>query len=82
VFFKCRAVDAEGPLARLKNMLFNKKTLMSVAQWVTVSISLSFDRVLMRRCVADVLIKTFVAGILVGGNAYEHRLCYPDGDFH
>jgi len=34
VFFKCRAVDAEGPLARLKNMLFNKETLHSMAQWV------------------------------------------------
>uniref|UniRef100_A0A1B6LPU7 ADAM10 endopeptidase n=1 Tax=Graphocephala atropunctata TaxID=36148 RepID=A0A1B6LPU7_9HEMI len=34
VFFKCRAVDAEGPLARLKNMLFNRETLNTVAQWV------------------------------------------------
>ncbi|KAF4532479.1 hypothetical protein B566_EDAN003055 [Ephemera danica] len=33
--FQCRAVDAEGPLARLKNLLFNKETLLSVAQWVT-----------------------------------------------
>ncbi|XP_039290209.1 disintegrin and metalloproteinase domain-containing protein 10 [Nilaparvata lugens] len=35
VFFKCRAVDAEGPLARLKNTLFNKETLLTVTQWVT-----------------------------------------------
>ncbi|XP_063229984.1 disintegrin and metalloproteinase domain-containing protein 10 [Bacillus rossius redtenbacheri] len=35
VFFKCRAVDAEGPLARLKNLLFNKETLQTVAQWIT-----------------------------------------------
>ncbi|XP_047360443.1 disintegrin and metalloproteinase domain-containing protein 10 isoform X3 [Vespa velutina] len=35
VFLKCRAVDAEGPLARLKNLLFNKETLSTVAQWVT-----------------------------------------------
>ncbi|OXA56052.1 Disintegrin and metalloproteinase domain-containing protein 10 [Folsomia candida] len=35
VFLKCRAVDAEGPLARLKNLLFNKETLLNVAQWVT-----------------------------------------------
>ncbi|KAK6617549.1 hypothetical protein RUM44_005137 [Polyplax serrata] len=35
VFFKCRAVDAEGPLVRLKNLLFNKETLLTVAQWVT-----------------------------------------------
>jgi hypothetical protein len=30
-------VDAEGPLARLKNLLFNKETLLTVAQWITVS---------------------------------------------
>ncbi|XP_014244166.1 disintegrin and metalloproteinase domain-containing protein 10 isoform X2 [Cimex lectularius] len=35
VFLKCRAVDAEGPLARLKNMLFNKETLLTLTQWVT-----------------------------------------------
>ncbi|KAI4478259.1 hypothetical protein M0802_014560, partial [Mischocyttarus mexicanus] len=35
VFLKCRAVDAEGPLARLKNLLFNKETLSTMAQWVT-----------------------------------------------
>lgn len=38
VFQRCRAVDAEGPLARLKNLLFNEKTLMSIKQWVTVSV--------------------------------------------
>lgn len=35
VFLKCRAVDAEGPLVRLKNLLFNKKTLNTLAQWAT-----------------------------------------------
>ncbi|XP_058452877.1 disintegrin and metalloproteinase domain-containing protein 10 isoform X2 [Malaya genurostris] len=35
VFLKCRAIDAEGPLVRLKNMLFNRQTLQTVAQWVT-----------------------------------------------
>ncbi|KAG1654923.1 Disintegrin and metalloproteinase domain-containing protein 10 [Nymphon striatum] len=35
VFRKCRSVDAEGPLARLKNLLFNRKTLMTIAEWVT-----------------------------------------------
>ena len=37
VFLKCRAVDAEGPLAKLKNLLFNKDTLRSVTQWMMVS---------------------------------------------
>nr|XP_027206139.1 disintegrin and metalloproteinase domain-containing protein 10-like [Dermatophagoides pteronyssinus] len=35
VFQRCRPVDAEGPLAKLKNLLFNKKTLISIKQWVT-----------------------------------------------
>lgn len=41
VFQRCRPVDAEGPLARLKNLLFNKKTLTTIKQWVTVSVSIS-----------------------------------------
>lgn len=35
VFQKCRAVDAEGPLAKLKSLLLNQRTLLSVKQWVT-----------------------------------------------
>jgi len=35
VFYKCRQVDAEGPLVRLKNLLFNTKTLTTIKQWVT-----------------------------------------------
>ncbi|KAB7502289.1 Disintegrin and metalloproteinase domain-containing protein 10 [Armadillidium nasatum] len=35
VFQKCRAVDAEGPLARLKNLLFSQDTLNSLAEWIT-----------------------------------------------
>ncbi|XP_037957354.1 disintegrin and metalloproteinase domain-containing protein 10 homolog isoform X2 [Teleopsis dalmanni] len=34
VFLKCRAVDADGPLVRLKNMLLNRETLLTVAQWI------------------------------------------------
>lgn len=35
VFLKCRAVDADGPLVRLMNLLLNRETLQTVAQWVT-----------------------------------------------
>lgn len=34
IFLKCRSVDSNGPLSRLKNLLFNEKTLESVAEWV------------------------------------------------
>lgn len=37
VFQRCRAVDAEGPLAMLKNLLFNEITLMTIQKWTTVS---------------------------------------------
>lgn len=33
VFQRCRPVDAEGPLARLKNTLLNQRTLLSIKQW-------------------------------------------------
>ncbi|XP_067133544.1 disintegrin and metalloproteinase domain-containing protein 10 isoform X2 [Centruroides vittatus] len=35
VFQKCRAVDAEGPLARLKNLLLNQQTLKNIKEWIT-----------------------------------------------
>lgn len=35
IFSKCRAVDAEGPLARLKNILLNPETLLTIRDWVT-----------------------------------------------
>ncbi|CAJ0948604.1 unnamed protein product, partial [Mesorhabditis belari] len=34
IFRKCRSVDANGPLARLKNLLFNKRTFDSLSQWI------------------------------------------------
>jgi len=37
VFQKCRAVNEDGPLARLKNLLFNQKTFNDVKDWITVT---------------------------------------------
>lgn len=37
VFQKCRNVDAEGPLARLKRLLFDRQSLLTVKQWVTLN---------------------------------------------
>lgn len=34
IFQKCRKVDAEGPLSRLKNSIFNKKTLTNIVTWM------------------------------------------------
>jgi hypothetical protein len=35
VFQKCRQVDEEGPLLRIKNMFFGKETLKSIQSWIT-----------------------------------------------
>ncbi|KRY52854.1 Disintegrin and metalloproteinase domain-containing protein 10, partial [Trichinella britovi] len=34
IFQKCRSVDANGPLSRLKNLFFNQETLKTLTQWV------------------------------------------------
>jgi hypothetical protein len=36
VFGKCRAVDAEGPLTRLKNMLLNEENIRTLTQLTQV----------------------------------------------
>ena len=36
VFQKCRAVNEDGPLARLKNLLFNQQTFNDIKDWITV----------------------------------------------
>jgi len=35
VFQKCRAVNEDGPLARLKNLLFNQQTFNDIKDWIT-----------------------------------------------
>ena len=34
IFSKCRKVDAEGPLSKLKNFIFNKETFNSIYTWM------------------------------------------------
>ncbi|XP_019622694.1 PREDICTED: disintegrin and metalloproteinase domain-containing protein 10-like isoform X1 [Branchiostoma belcheri] len=36
VFFLCRQVDADGPLSRLKNSIFNAETIKTVVEWIRV----------------------------------------------
>uniref|UniRef100_A0A0N4Z735 ADAM10 endopeptidase n=1 Tax=Parastrongyloides trichosuri TaxID=131310 RepID=A0A0N4Z735_PARTI len=35
IFRKCRSVDSNGPLARLRNLVFNKHTIKTISQWAT-----------------------------------------------
>ena len=34
VFLKCRAVDADGPLSRLKNKFFSKEAILGYLEWI------------------------------------------------
>lgn len=34
VFLKCRAVDADGPLSRLKNKFFSKEAIKGYLDWI------------------------------------------------
>ena len=34
VFLKCRAVDADGPLSRLKNKFFSKEAILGYFEWI------------------------------------------------
>lgn len=36
IFRKCRSVDANGPLARLKSLVFDPETIKTMSQWVRV----------------------------------------------
>lgn len=47
VFMKCRLVDADGPLARLKKAIFNPELYENIAEWIVVRIwSVTTERVL------------------------------------
>ncbi|KAG9341139.1 hypothetical protein JZ751_019577, partial [Albula glossodonta] len=39
VFMKCRLVDADGPLARLKKAIFNPELYENIAEWIVASVS-------------------------------------------
>ena len=41
VFQKCRDVDADGPLSRLKKLLFNEETFNEIRTWIVVSHSVN-----------------------------------------
>ena len=46
VFMKCRLVDADGPLARLKEAIFNPELYENIAEWIVASVSLTYFNVL------------------------------------
>ena len=79
VFQRCRAVDAEGPLAMLKNLLFNQQTLMSIKQWVTVSLSSVSTLLITTALSTDLLVGMYVDGSLYNHihGGFHQMLCCP-----
>lgn len=65
VFQKCRGVDADGPLARLKDLLFSEETFNEIKDWIMVSdeffVSLFKLEILLVPCSAHLLFVHIVA---------------------
>jgi hypothetical protein len=71
-------VDAEGPLARLKNLLFNKETLLTVAQWITVScVSLAFTLFSCFSVFVNILVWNTVKVLRCGAGERWRRSVHP-----
>uniref|UniRef100_A0AAQ4PCE3 Disintegrin and metalloproteinase domain-containing protein 10 n=1 Tax=Gasterosteus aculeatus aculeatus TaxID=481459 RepID=A0AAQ4PCE3_GASAC len=72
VFMKCRLVDADGPLARLKKAIFNPELYENIAEWIVVCISLVIRigclvGIVILRCVVFLICASFPPlGPLVG----------------
>jgi len=49
---KCRLVDADGPLARLKKAIFNPELYENIAEWIVVRMRLliEIERVVIMGC--------------------------------
>ncbi|MEQ2202622.1 hypothetical protein XENOCAPTIV_009336 [Xenoophorus captivus] len=50
VFTRCRLVDADGPLARLKKAIFNPELYENIADWIMVSVLLQ-AYIVYRKCI-------------------------------
>uniref|UniRef100_A0AAQ4NUT3 Disintegrin and metalloproteinase domain-containing protein 10 n=1 Tax=Gasterosteus aculeatus aculeatus TaxID=481459 RepID=A0AAQ4NUT3_GASAC len=80
VFMKCRLVDADGPLARLKKAIFNPELYENIAEWIVVCISLVIRigclvGIVILRCVVFLICASFPPlGPLVGSAADGHYL--------
>ncbi|KAL4613367.1 disintegrin and metalloproteinase domain-containing protein 10 [Arapaima gigas] len=60
VFMKCRLVDADGPLARLKKALFNPELYENIAEWIVASICAHWWAVLLMGIALIMLMAGFI----------------------
>jgi len=63
VFHRCRGIDNDGPLARLKNLIFSEETLTNIVNFLSVSkgiVSLSVNTLKCYVQVKYILLQEFV----------------------
>lgn len=84
---KCRLVDADGPLARLKKAIFNPELYENIAEWIVVCIERIqhftvpiFSSFLSLKVLPLFLIHPL--GSLVGCVVDGHRPYHAHGWFH
>lgn len=81
VFMKCRLVDADGPLARLKKAIFNPELYENIAEWIVVSVWMNvFDNAALHVCLICVCV--FCLGSLVGSFTHGHRSHHAYGGIY
>lgn len=82
VFMRCRLVDADGPLSRLKKAIFNAEIYETIAEWIVVSV---LDLTHLLHVVYVYFVHSVcvcVAASLVGSGSDGHRSYFVDGWIH
>lgn len=94
VFMRCRLVDADGPLARLKKAIFNAELYENIAEWIVVGVpAQEMQRSQRWRAVGTsahrsyssgvsglyLIMLSIYAGSLVGSSVDGHRSYYANG---
>lgn len=65
VFMRCRLVDADGPLARLKKAIFNAELYENIAEWIVVSLPVQETQKLFLWCFQPVFNSPFNVSFLI-----------------
>lgn len=68
VFMKCRLVDADGPLARLKKAIFNPELYENIAEWIVVCIVILTEEWVC--CIVLIVVDFGLFSRLTGGQFY------------
>jgi len=82
VFMKCRLVDADGPLARLKKAIFNPELYENIAEWIVVCIDSDYYHTILYFYFSFDCLICASLGPLVGSAADGHCPHHAHGWLH